>query len=116
MRIVGGFQVPAGPLFTGEADADDNLGAGTIYVCRSQSEDPLLQKIEASFIRLGSHTSLEKRFANAEHDPTFLMANVEVVATYELYNVNRTKLENLLHKFFADAKLNVEITDRFGKR
>ena len=25
------------------------------------------------------------------------------------------KLENLLHKFFADARLDIEILDRFGK-
>ena len=106
----------AGPLFTGEPDADD-MASGTIYVCRSQSEDPFIAENRAIIHKIGvTSTSLEKRFANAEHDPTFLMANVEVVATYELYNVNRTKLENLLHKFFADAKLNVEITDRFGKK
>jgi len=45
---------------------------------------------------------------------TFLMADVEVVATYELYNINRTKLENLIHRFFESAKLNVQINDRFG--
>ena len=106
----------AGPLFTGEPDADD-MASGTIYVCRSQSEDPFITENRAIIHKIGvTSTSLEKRFANAEHDPTFLMANVEVVATYELYNVNRTKLENLLHKFFSDAKLNVEITDRFGKK
>jgi len=43
------------------------------------------------------------------------MADVEVVATYELYNINRTKLENLIHRIFDPAKLNIEIKDRFGK-
>jgi hypothetical protein len=42
------------------------------------------------------------------------MANVEVVATYELYNINRTKLENLIHRIFAPARLDIEIKDRFG--
>lgn len=42
------------------------------------------------------------------------MADVEVVATYELYNINRVKLENLLHRFFDSARLNVQISDRFG--
>ena len=58
--------------------------------------------------------SVEKRVANAKLDSTFLMADVEVIATYELYNINRTKLENLLHRFFEPAKLNIQITDRFG--
>ncbi len=57
---------------------------------------------------------MEKRIANAKLDPTFLMAEVEVVATYELYNINRTKLENLIHRIFESARLDVEIKDRFG--
>lgn len=46
--------------------------------------------------------------------PTFLMADVEVVATYELFNINRTKLENLIHRIFDPARLDIEIKDRFG--
>lgn len=42
------------------------------------------------------------------------MADVEVVATYELYNINRIKLENLIHRVFDSAQLNIEIKDRFG--
>ena len=42
------------------------------------------------------------------------MADVEVVATYELYNINRTKLENLIHRVFDPARLDIEIKDRFG--
>ena len=48
------------------------------------------------------------------NDATFLLADVEVVATYELFNINRTKLENLIHRIFDAARLNVEIKDRFG--
>jgi hypothetical protein len=47
-------------------------------------------------------------------DATFLMADVEIVATYELYNINRTKLENLIHRIFDPARLEIEIKDRFG--
>ena len=47
-------------------------------------------------------------------EPTFLLADVEVVATYELYNINRAKLENLIHRIFAPARLDIEIKDRFG--
>jgi len=43
-----------------------------------------------------------------------LLADVEVVATYVLYNVNRVKLENLIHRVFDPAQLDVEIKDRFG--
>src|SRR5450631_2025857 len=55
-----------------------------------------------------------RRIANARLDPTFLMADVEIVASYELYNVNRTKLENVIHRVFDPARLDIEIKDRFG--
>src|SRR3954453_20056501 len=47
--------------------------------------------------------------------PTFLMADVEVVATYKLYNISRTKLERLIHRVFKAARLDIEIKDRFGQ-
>ena len=53
--------------------------------------------------------------AGARLQPTFLMAEVEVVATYEIFNINRNKLETLLHRVFEPAKLDIEIKDRFGK-
>ena len=59
--------------------------------------------------------SVEKRIAGAQLQTTFLMAKVDIVATYELYNINRTKLENLLHRIFASAQLDIEIPDRLGR-
>ena len=47
--------------------------------------------------------------------PTFLMADVDIVATYELYNINRTRLENLIHRIFQPARLDIDIKDRFGQ-
>jgi hypothetical protein len=44
------------------------------------------------------------------------MADVEVIATYELYNINRTKLENIIHRVFNRARLDIEIKDRFGNQ
>ena len=43
-----------------------------------------------------------------------LLADVEIVATYKLFNINRSKLENLIHRIFDPARLNIEIKDRFG--
>jgi hypothetical protein len=51
----------------------------------------------------------------ARLQPTFLMADVEIVATYKLYNISRTKLENLIHRVFEPARLDIEIKDRFGQ-
>jgi hypothetical protein len=52
--------------------------------------------------------------ANASLDPTFLMADVEVIATYQLFNISRVKLENIIHRVFDSVQLDIEITDRFG--
>lgn len=104
-----------GPLFSGESDEDD-VATGTIYVLRSKSDHPdvvanrdLLHKIGVTSGELG------RRFADARHEPTFLMADVEVVASYRLANVNRTRLERLIHRVFATARLEIQITDRFGE-
>jgi hypothetical protein len=55
-----------------------------------------------------------RRIANAKLDPTFLLADVEIVATYKLSNINRTKLENLIHRIFDPVRFAIEIKDRFG--
>ena len=105
----------AGPLFddqTGEGDQ----ASGTIYVLRSKADHPLVIENREILHKIGvTGGSVERRIANARFDPTYLMADVEIVATYELYNVNRAKLESLIHKVFGAARLNVEIKDRFGQ-
>jgi Meiotically up-regulated gene 113 len=58
--------------------------------------------------------NIPRCLVNAKLDPTFLMADVEIVATYELYGINRTKLENIIHRVFDAARLDIEIKDRFG--
>ena len=57
---------------------------------------------------------VESRIANAEHDATYLLSKIDVVATYKLAGINRTRMENLFHKLFASARLNITIDDRFG--
>lgn len=104
----------AGPLFDDFVE-DDDIESGTIYVLRSKSDHPEIKQNSNLLHKIGvTGGSVEKRLANAKLDPTFLMADVEIVATYELYNINRTKLENLLHRFFEVARLNIQISDRFG--
>lgn len=104
----------AGPLFADEHDADD-LASGTIYVLRSKSDNPQVAANRDVLHKIGvTGGKVETRLANASLDPTFLLAEVEVVATYVLYNVNRVKLENIIHRVFDRAQLDIEIKDRFG--
>ncbi len=104
-----------GPLFDDQPQEDDQA-SGIIYVCRSQSDHPLIEENRNVIHKIGvTNKSIESRLSNAEDDPTFLLAKADLVASFELYNVNRNKLETLLHKIFASARLKIEIPDRFGK-
>ena len=111
----------AGPLFDtplfADIKEDNDQASGTVYVLRSKSNHPLISEHRKIVHKIGvTGGSIEKRVSNAALDPTFLMAEVEVVASYELFNINRSKLENLIHKFFEPAKLDIEIPDRFGNK
>lgn len=111
-RFITGLEI--GPLFADEPAADD-LAAGTIYVLRSRSDNPAVAAHCDVLHKIGvTGGKVEARIANASLDPTFLLADVDVVATYTLYNVNRVKLENLIHRVFDNAQLDIEIKDRFG--
>lgn len=102
-----------GPLFA-EERTDDDLASGTIYVLRSKSNNPVVASNRDVLHKIGvTGGKIDTRIANAHLDPTFLMADVEVIATYELCNINRVKLENVLHRVFDRAQLDIEIRDRF---
>jgi hypothetical protein len=104
-----------GPMFTGQV-VEEYRTSGTIYVLRSQSENPFIKEHRELIHKIGFTTgSVEKRIADAPNEPTYLLADVEVVKTYKLYNLNANKLENLFHKIFASVKLDIEMKDRFGK-
>jgi hypothetical protein len=103
-----------GPLFAEEL-ADDDLASGTIYVLRSKSDHPVVAANRNVLHKIGvTGSKIETRLANAKLDPTFLMADVDVIATYELFNVNRIKLENIIHRVFDPVQVDIEIRDRFG--
>jgi hypothetical protein len=104
-----------GPLF-GSSSEEGDLGSGTIYVLRSNSRDSRIAEHREVIHKIGvTGNDVEARIASAKIDPTFLLADVEIVVTYQLFNVNRVKLENLIHKFFEPARFDLEMKDRFGK-
>ena len=115
-RYEAGRRAAAGPLFVGESE-DGDLASGTIYVLRSKSDNPVVASNRDVLHKIGvTDGKIETRIANAKLDPTFLMADVEIVATYKLSNINRAKLENLIHRIFDPARLDIGIKDRFGNR
>lgn len=92
--------------------------SGTIYVARSKSERPEIKEVRSILHKIGvTSQDVRRRVADARNDATFLLADVEVVATYELRNLSRMKIESLLHRFFDVARPSgLTITDRFGKK
>lgn len=105
----------AGPLF-GDTMETDDIESGTIYVLRSQSDHPYVAQHRELIHKIGvTGGKVETRIAAAQDQATYLLAGVDVVATYKLAHINRTKLENLFHKIFAPAQLDLTIEDRFGK-
>jgi hypothetical protein len=103
-----------GPLFGGEAEPDD-IESGTVYVLRSKSSHPFVAEHRELIHKIGvTGGKVETRIAAADKDATYLLADVDIVATYKLHNLNRTRLENIFHRLFGAAQLDLTIEDRFG--
>jgi len=104
----------AGPLF--EQNNSQGSESGTIYVLRSNADLPLIAENRQLIHKIGvTGGKVETRISDARNDPTYLLSDVKIVATYELFNINRLKLERMIQKFFEPAQLEIEIKDRFGK-
>ena len=103
-----------GPLFSTVTEPDD-IESGSIYVLRSKSDHPYVVQYRELIHKIGvTGGKVSTRIAGAEKDATYLLAEVEVVATYKLHNISRTKLENIFHRLFAAAQIDLTIKDRFG--
>lgn len=93
----------------------EDEATGYIYVLRSLSDDPKISRIK-DLHKIGfSRGPVENRIANAERQPTYLMAPVELVASYRTYNLRTSALEHLLHRVFSDVRLDVSQTGRDGR-
>lgn len=113
-----------GPLFSSyqglhskasDAEEENKLPTGYIYVLSSQSEHPFIAKNRSVVHKIGvTGGSVESRIANAKKDSTYLLADVEIVRKFKLVNINRKKLEALIQRFFSSAQLELALTDRFG--
>jgi len=104
----------AGPLFGSTVTATD-VRTGCVYIARSLSTDDRVRSLQ-NLHKIGCTTGQpEARIRTAQDDPTFLMAPATLVRSYTLYNIPVPKVENLLHRFFSPACLDIEILDRFGK-
>jgi hypothetical protein len=94
---------------------EDDQASGFIYILQSLSANPDVGNIN-NLYKIGyATTSVEKRIANAQNEPTYLMAPVHHLASYKCFNMNSTKFENLIHTFFGSACLDIEVADSDGR-
>ncbi|MFA6628632.1 MAG: GIY-YIG nuclease family protein [Sulfuricurvum sp.] len=95
---------------------EEDIKTGWIYVLKSKSVNPNIANFKDLYKIGYSSTSVDERIKNAKNEATYLFADVKKIATYQVYNRNADKLESLLHRFFAQACLNVDLFDTRGQR
>ena len=109
------LQEDANGKFFGSSDvtADDKV-TGFIYVLSSLSQDPAIKEVKHLYKIGFSTNSVEQRIANAENEPTYLMAPVKIQASYKVVNVNSQKFEDLIHQVLKPVQFQVIVFDDRG--
>lgn len=95
---------------------EEDIQTGWIYVLKSKSTDPKISSIKDLYKIGFSSTPVDERIKNAKNEATYLFADVKKVTSYNCYNRNADKLEQLLHRFFASSCLNIDLFDEKGQR
>ncbi len=90
---------------------NDDKTTGYIYVLKSMSTDPKVREIPDLYKIGYSRLSVEERIAKADQEATYLMSEVRLVTQFQVFNVDPQKFENLIHRFFGNACLSVDIFD-----
>ncbi len=93
---------------------EDDIQTGWIYVLKSKSSNPEITSIKNLFKIGFSGVPIDERIKNAKNEATYLFADVMKVASYACYNRNADKLEQLLHRFFATACLDIDLFNENG--
>lgn len=91
------------------SEVEERLSGATgfVYVLRSKSEDKRVKEIP-DLHKIGyTENPVDKRTGGAKRSATFLGAKVSIAATYEMPRSMAKKTEKLLHRFFADARLDM---------
>jgi hypothetical protein len=95
---------------------EEDIQSGWIYVLKSKSTNTQIAKIKDLYKIGFASNSVDERIKNAKNEATYLFADVQKIATYKVYNRNADKLESLLHRFFANACLDIDLFNEKGQR
>ncbi len=103
-------------FFSNEDLTTDDKVTGYIYVLSSLSNNPVIQN-QQNLYKIGFSTNaVEERIANAEHEPTYLMAPVRIEASYKVVNLNSQKFEDMIHQILKAAQFHVTVFDESGNK
>lgn len=94
----------------------DDIQSGWIYVLKSKSKNPDIMNIKDLYKIGFTKKPVLERIKNAPKESTYLYSDVEVIATYNCYSLDISIFENLLHRFFAQVCLNIDLYDNEGER
>jgi hypothetical protein len=95
---------------------EEDIQTGWVYVLRSKSTNPEIASINDLYKIGFSSVDVNERIKNASKESTYLYADVHLLDKYACYNMDAQKFEHLIHRFFADVCLNVDVFDEKGKR
>lgn len=109
-------EIEGGVYNESNALTEGDLSTGWVYILKSKSKKLEITKIE-NLYKIGfSSVPVESRIANARNEATYLFDDVEIVSSYKVHNIQANRLEQLLHRFFAKACLDIEFTHTNGRR
>ncbi|MEZ5001532.1 MAG: GIY-YIG nuclease family protein [Chitinophagales bacterium] len=95
---------------------EGDILSGWVYTLQTKSTHPELATFK-NLYKIGvSSTPVLERVKNAKNEATYLYSDVKNIKSWKVYNRNANKLENLLHRFFANACLNIDLFNEKGQR
>lgn len=103
------FEEP--PMSKGQINETDEA-KGYVYVLKSRHVK--LRNLPDVYKIGSTNSSVTERIKNASKEPTYLYAGVDIVETYRCFNIGARELEDRLHTFFDDVRLNINIPDERG--
>jgi len=94
----------------------DDKETGYIYILKSKSTKPEIREVP-NLYKIGfSTTPVDERIKNALQEPTYLMSEVALLASYKCYNLSPQRFEYLVHSFFGKVCLSLDVYDAKGNR
>lgn len=106
---------PNAGAFLGNWKEENEVPKAIVYVLRSNSKEPYVVDHRSVLHKIGvTTTDIKKRLSSAHLQPTYLMASVEWVTSFELFGIDHKKIEKMIHKVFSLARAPLVIPDRFG--